>query len=720
VLFFLFSSIFSNFNPLLLFGLYSGKRILLFLSLCFFRQEILLSQNYYQDDAAVSALIKELGSLWDSNKEETFNSLLDHHSKKPGNLSTSTATSVKNDRLDLLMRRDQLRQKIYRKDLGFNVTASYQKNTSTPFVDAEDVVIFRQKAQVGLDWDILRGGFLDNRLKAKTIEREMEWLKNSESSQKSTRPYLISSQQVVVNFNKRKIVVLQKRQELNAKQIALIEKLWALKKISKDNYLKAIQNKTDINGQFELYRSFSEKAAQLKLGSKDTIDLPLLDIDFEKLLGKINYSQTQNTDSTLPAYLLENAKRESNYLRDIGLKTYVRYSYYDVYTQNIPNRSFMSYGVNLSLPLTFNQKEKREYYLLSKQLENFQQPQAEPGLEFLLLNYYYDYRYKLKKYFNLVEKRNVYAELIRSEKVKQEFSDLEFNPNTALFILDDYWSNTVELLDLHQDLYKVLLNIKEKIPGSEISDFTFPVTVKENLKDSTFIPPSLKGIYIWSKSLTPSDLSMVSDYIILNNFNQIIVSYKYDKTYLQTLNEFINKNYTTKISLLIGNNKLIHGGIQVYLDSMANAVTLSLVKSIHLDIEPHTLDDFKSKQEVYFSKYLQLLDEAAVFCAKKNLQLEVSIPLNYPENVLDKIFTVCSKVYLMAYENTDVDFITRKIEEETGKGKNKIVLVFRTKDFADRAQMEEHFKKFKITNTAYHDLDGLLELDKKSVNGKDQ
>ena len=93
----------------------------------------------------------------------------------------------------------------------------------------------------------------------------------------------------------------------------LIEKLWALKHISKDVYLKAIQNKADINGQFELYKSFSDKAEQLKLSTKDTIELPLLDLDFDKLISKIIYTQTTG-DSTLPAYLIENARRESGFL----------------------------------------------------------------------------------------------------------------------------------------------------------------------------------------------------------------------------------------------------------------------------------------------------------------------------------------------------------------------------------------------------------------------
>ncbi|HEY1038587.1 MAG TPA: hypothetical protein VGF30_04240, partial [Bacteroidia bacterium] len=466
-----------------------------------FSTGVLLAQPNTKTDSTISGYIHELYSIWDKYNTETFDQLLNDRSKKETNVKSDAAVTVLNRRSQLLLKRNLLQQTIYSKDLGLNIVAGYQRNTSAPFLDPEDVIVFRQRAQFGLDWDLLKGGLYDNRRKIKTLKNEAEFIKHSDFVVKSSRSYLISGEQVVSNFNKRKIVVLKKRKEVNTQQMEVIEKLWAYKHITKDDYLKALQNKTDINGQFELYSSFSEIASKLDIQPNDTLETPLLDIDFEKLLKKINYIQ-QISDTTLPASIIENAKNESKYLREVGLKAYARYNYYDVYATNIANRTFMSFGLNLSMPLAFNQKEKKELYIVNKQLEfDQQQVKSEPGVEYLLLNYYYEYRYKLKKYFNLIEKRNAFAELVRTEKVKKEFGDMEFNPNTALFILDDYWSNAVELLDLHQDMYKVLLNIKEKVPNSEIADFTFPVTIKEDMKDSTFSNPDVKAIYIWSKTL---------------------------------------------------------------------------------------------------------------------------------------------------------------------------------------------------------------------------
>ena len=187
------------------------KRIVFFCLLLLLQQVISFAQTNPRQDVLVSSLIKELSVLWDNNKDETFNSLLDNRDKKTTNLKTTFPTIIKNNRVDLLVKRNLLQQKIYKKDLGFNFTANYQRNMKTPFLDPEDVVIFKQKAQAGVDWDLLRGGFYDNRLKAKTLNKELEWIKNSNYAQKTSRPYLLSSQQVVTNFNKRKLIILQKR-----------------------------------------------------------------------------------------------------------------------------------------------------------------------------------------------------------------------------------------------------------------------------------------------------------------------------------------------------------------------------------------------------------------------------------------------------------------------------------------------------------------------------
>ena len=372
--------------------------------------------------------------------------------------------------------------------------------------------------------------------------------------------------------------------------------------------------------------------------------------------------------------------------------------------------------MNLSLPLAFNQKDKKDYYIIQQQLANYKTEDKAEDLQVVLLNNYYEYQYKLKQFKNLYHKRLVFQELLRTERVKNQLDDVEFNPNTALFILDDYWSNAIELLDIKQDLYKILASIKSKIPSTNISDFTNTLTLRNLNIASSNLP--FKAVYIWSDAFKNNSQTVINEYCKVNEFNPILLSYNPTKAYVIQISEFVSKNYTTPIHLMIGSNKLLKTGLIGYLDTLKQAIQVSQIKGIHLDIEPHTLEGFKENKDAFFGQYLILLKQAHQFAEANKLELSVSIPLNYPENILTEINAICNNVYLMAYENVDIDFILRKTIEEKTVFKTKCVLALRTKDFKTRTEMEECFKKLGFEKTAYHDLDDLIKLDDNSINLK--
>jgi len=73
----------------------------------------------------------------------------------------------------------------------------------------------------------------------------------------------------------------------------------------------------------------------------------------------------------------------------------------------------------------------------------------------------------------------------------------------------------------------------------------------------------------------------------------------------------------------------------------------------------------------------------------------------------------------MAYENVSEDFIIKKIEEEKSINPSKIILALRAKDFESRDKMENLFLKLEINKIAYHDLESMTDLDKKSIQVKE-
>ncbi len=673
----------------------------------FFHSTSFFGQN---KDEIVSSYIKSLTDTWTELNTKSFSSFIIDSTlslkSEPFKIQENTKINNQNQ---LQLRLNQLQQKINKKDIGLHATVSYQENLKSPIVDPEEIVIFKRRAIAGLDWDLLNNGLYENRIKNKILKLNYAALEKKQLTDNLNAFQNKQIVQIISYFNSKKIEILNARKYLNNKQTPIIEKLWAIKHITKDNYLKLIQNTTDINAQYNLYQNYNQ--VNIEKGNF-AFELPILDLNIQQLLQKINYSPV---DSTM-IDAVEVAKYQASYLKDVSLKAYTRYNYYDVYNAAQPNRSFISVGMNLSLPLAFNQKEKKEFYLTQYLLSNKNQTTDTLDAQLVVLNKYYEYQYKLKQFKNLYHKRLVFEELLRTERVKAQLSDFEFNPNTALFILDDYWSNAIELIDLKQDLYKILLDIKIKVPGANIVDYTSPLNLS-NLNIASSNPP-FKAVYVWSDAFKNNSQTVINEYCKVNEFNPLLISYNSTKIYIQQISEFISKNYTTPIHIMIGSNKLLNSGIEGYLDTLRTNINFSQVKGIHLDIEPHTFPDFKENKEQYFKKYITVLKQAKQFADNNKIELSVSIPLNYPDEVLNEINAACNQVYLMAYENVDVDFISRKTAEEKAILKNKCVLALRTKDFENRTSMDEAFKKLGFEKTAYHDLDDLIKFDNTSINVK--
>ncbi len=682
--------------------------------LFFFNVLVFIPAQENDKDEVVSGYIKALTSLWETSNTKTFsNYIIDSSLTLKSEPFKVTNDSVVYLHKELLLKQNQLMQRINKKDVGLKYILNYQANFNSPVADPLEIVVFKRRAVTGIDWDILKNGIYESRTKNKILRLEAEALLKKQYTSNLNAFTAKNTEQIIRHFNEKKIDILNARKKLNDEQTTTVEKLWSIKHITKDDYLKAIQNTTDINAQYNVYRNYNE--AQITNRAKFDFDLPILDLDLAKLFENANVNPV-DTSVTLPNS--EIARLKSAFINDVSFSTYARYSYYDVYNNNSPNRSFMSVGMNLSIPLAFNQKEKREYYSIQGHLLTQKEEVVNHDTQLNLLNYYYEYQYKLKQFKNLYHKRLVFLELLRTQRVKNDLHDMEFNPNTALFILDDYWSNAIELLDLKQDMYKILLTLKTKLPNVSTAEYTKPLNLS-NLNITASNPP-FKAVYVWSDAFKNHSQTVINEYCKVNDFNPVLISYNTTKLYLQDVSEFISKNYTSNIHLMLGSNKLLNTGLNGYLDSLKKNIKLSFVKGIHLDLEPHTLKDFKENKEKSFENYIVVLKQAKKFADDNKLELSVSIPLSYPENVLEELNKTCNNVYLMAYENVDVDFISKKSAEEKAILKTKCVLALRTKDFDNRTEMDQLFKKLGFVKTAYHDLDDLIKFDNTSINVKEE
>jgi len=305
------------------------------------------------------------------------------------------------------------------------------------------------------------------------------------------------------------------------------------------------------------------------------------------------------------------------------------------------------------------------------------------------------------------------------ERVKEKFGDFEFNPLSALNLLDEMLSVDIEMLDLQQGMYLQLLDINSKIPGSDpasfIKNFSFDtMNITQNNTN--------KALYIWSEAQTKYTSEYIEEYISLNKISTAIISLRKDQSNKMEAVNLFSKLFSKgiKSELLLGNNKLLsYKDPFIYFDSLISGIDLKMISAIHLDVEPHVLNDFETNKEKYLNEYIALLKNTKLYCTQKGVKLSVSIPVFYPETILKEIYAYSDLVYLMAYEHPNADYIIKKVKEEFALDANKTVIALRAKDFKNRTECEklinELNKTINATKFALHDFETFVKLDELSI-----
>jgi hypothetical protein len=198
-------------------------------------------------------------------------------------------------------------------------------------------------------------------------------------------------------------------------------------------------------------------------------------------------------------------------------------------------------------------------------------------------------------------------------------------------------------------------------------------------------------------------------------FDGAIISFNQKQNNTKIKNDFIDTLFSkgVKIEIMTGKNALLGSNPIPYYDSITQAIDFNKVTALHLDVEPHTFDDWNENKTNYLNQYIDLLDQTIVFCTNKNISLSVSIPLHFPKEYIEKIYERCNLVYFMAYENVKTDYIVRKVKDFDP---TKTVIALRTEDFKNLLEIETKIidiqSQYLPNKFAIHDLRRVLEYEK--------
>ena len=673
------------------------------------------AQTGFNKDSLITSKIAELAVFWNKYNDLSNSRLeFENYAVIPELYSIKGTDSI--SLADYQNKLNDAKIHALKQDLGLEGTANYLENFNPGF-NSDDILAYNRRLQVGLDWNVLSDGLVSNRYKEQILKNENIINTLKPKTKLNGNDFITVSHKIIYSFNIQKIKLLKERKQIINDKISIANELYLLKHLPRLDLLQIMQQQVDIASMEQIYKSYNDQLSlQINENTLPKKVLPLFDVDISKAFS---FSENNSMNDSILKLEIENLELSHKPLSDVRLNTQLRYNYYDLTSTTNTSRSFMSAGLGLSVPLPLGIKANKEVVSAQAKMLEYQQKENASTGERDLLNTFYEFRYKLKQYNNFFEKRKKYEELIRIERVKEKFGDFEFNPLSALNLLDELLAVDIEMLDLQQGMYLQLLDINSKVPGSEVLSFIKPYSY-DTMK--VVHEKTEKAIYIWSEAQSKYTPEYIEEYLRLNKISTAIISLKKDNSNktgaLNLFSKLASKGI--KSELLIGNNKLLSSKDPVvYFDSLTNGMNLKMISAIHLDVEPHVLNDFDTNKEKYLNQYVELLKKTKLYCIQKGLKLSVSIPVFYPEVTLKEIYSQADLVYLMAYEHPKADFIIKKVKEEFAVDANKTIIALRAKDFKNRMECEQLIKELSTTlnatKFALHDLETFVKLDELSV-----
>ena len=100
-----------------------------------------------------------------------------------------------------MLRFNKIQQSINKKDIGLKYTLNYQENFNSPVADPLEIVVFKRRAVTGIEWDILKNGFYESRVKNKILKLEFEALEKKQFNASLNTFQAKNTEQIIRYFN---------------------------------------------------------------------------------------------------------------------------------------------------------------------------------------------------------------------------------------------------------------------------------------------------------------------------------------------------------------------------------------------------------------------------------------------------------------------------------------------------------------------------------------
>ncbi|MFN1835731.1 TolC family protein [Balneola sp. MJW-20] len=597
----------------------------------------------------------------------------------------------------------QSQKEIQENDIGIGISAGYIENLEQGVFGAEGI-FYQRRANVGLEWSILKNGLLQNRDNADRIGREIALTRDEATIESTRRSYQQLFNQFLIAYNQSRSELLLQYSKILEEQQKVSSALYEMNYVSLNEVLDISSKKGTIRAEADASRRYIEQLAYNTGDYPDPTVFPIIDIDLPRLLdeGLSFYRDLPNPYSD----------QEFNLFSEFTLTTFLRYNLYGGSgIQNngneLQNREFFSAGLTFSLPLPLSIDRKRSVQRQEIRIKEIENEERSELVRTEVLNQFRDYQSKLKTYRDVYALYKSQEQALRQQTILQSINSDSYSPNLLLNAISDRFATAIDLLDIKKDLYTNLIRIQTLLPERSLLNYLIPL----DLDSSTELLNTRLSSYIWSVSFEKYDETAIKSFLTDNNVRTVYASGGPSMAASENISALIKNSPGLEVHLMIGDNQLIFKDHDQELESfITNAADLG-VKGIHLDVEPHTFDDWDQRNSEYLQRYVEMLRRAREYSDRYSLELSVSIPTSYLP-VIDEIDQLSDTVILMVYGITDADRLFRSVQDFISEVSTTFVLALRPEDFNSINELKQTLNslnsKHRIRNIVIHDLDSWM------------
>ena len=587
-------------------------------------------------------------------------------------------------------------------DFGLNLKTQYFSN-SDPLIEQDGQFdsgdLQNNRVRFGLEWQVFNNGWLDHKNKARQLDAQVKAEMIRDRLNQHKEDQYVRHNLIIAQFNRAKLELLQSRASQLEKELDLLYQVYYLKGILYEKIIDTRSRIESIKVKIDNYATYNQLIdSVLQVATiEESIDvhlLPIVDVDLEGILSNDEPSDLIDSLCSLEQNI---QLLKSQRINDINLRLQAYQNYNLERDASINSgRSFSSFGFSVSVPAHILFKNQEEPIAkarsdLNRQIHEYALRNGQTELA----NYYYEYQYKLAQYVKFMHNEILYRERIRMEAISQkEYLDI-YRSLRMLEYLDVLRNIQLEMLDLKQQMYLLLLKVYSRTVLKAISPYLKQIEIKDYYERL----PAKRIIMADAKAVNSFEPRFLKNYLIANDFEAMIVKQSLLKTGLSAALE------KEGISIIdykseAPNEEVSYGKLTSIVDLEKLQLSPDSMLSLIRDLNDQSFDIHAVNKEA-------------------QPQLGIILPSDYPFLTKAINFSLVAVRLRPKGKRAFIESVRRLglIEPQS------LTVILDTNDFTDRIELEaiidELNRESNIQNVIIKGINRFIELDTKALVGSE-